>query len=181
MFDSMMEWMAVPMLYTEYGMPPKRIGLSHPALAPYGVFTTADAVPILISIQNDREWAAFAAKVLGEPALARDSRFATAPARLANRTETDAITQACFGAQDVATLSRRLEQAEIAFARVNEVGDVLRHPHLRRMAVASPAGPIEMPKPPARWMGEDEPAFGALPALGAHTEAVRREFLPAGG
>jgi itaconate CoA-transferase len=179
MFDSMMEWMAVPMLYTEYGMPPKRIGLSHPALAPYGVFTTADKVPILISIQNDREWAAFAAKVLGEPGLARDARFATSPARLANRKETDAITQACFGAQDVATLSRRLEAAEIAFARVNEVADVLGHPHLRRMDVDSPGGPIALPKPPARWMGASEPGFGPLPALGEHTDAVRREFLGA--
>jgi len=179
MFDSMMEWMAVPMLYTEYGMSPKRIGLSHPALAPYGVFTTADKVPILISIQNDREWAAFAAKVLGEPGLARDARFATSPARLANRKETDAITQACFGAQDVATLSRRLEAAEIAFARVNEVADVLGHPHLRRMDVDSPGGPIALPKPPARWMGASEPGFGPLPALGEHTDAVRREFLGA--
>lgn len=179
MFDSMMEWMAVPMLYTEYGMPPKRIGLSHPALAPYGVFETADKVPILISIQNDREWAAFAAKVLGEPGLKHDARFASNPARLANRTETDAITQACFGALDVATLSARLEEAEIAFARVNEVADVLHHPHLRRMRVASPGGPIELPKPPARWLGEADPAFGPLPALGEHTAAVRREFLGA--
>src|SRR5258705_6770580 len=52
MFDSMMEWMAVPMLYTKYGAPPKRIGLSHSSLAPYGVFQSADDVPILISIQN---------------------------------------------------------------------------------------------------------------------------------
>jgi formyl-CoA transferase len=179
MFDSMMEWMAVPMLYTEYGMPPKRIGLSHPALAPYGVFTTSDQVPILISIQNDREWATFAAKVLGAPGLAHDPRFATSPARLANRVETDAIVQACFAAQAVAALSRRLEAAEIAFARVNEVGDVLRHPHLRRMAVASPGGPIELPKPPARWLGEPDPQFGPLPALGEHTDAVRLEFLGA--
>jgi itaconate CoA-transferase len=177
MFDSMMEWMAIPMLYTEYGMPPKRIGLSHPALAPYGVFQTADAVPILISVQNDREWATFAVRVLGEPGLARDPRFATSPARLANRTETDAITQTFFATQDVATLSRRLEEAEIAFARVNDVASVLNHPHLRRMDIASPAGAIAMPKPPARWLGEAEPAFGPLPALGEHTAAVRREFL----
>ena len=70
MFDSMMEWMAVPMLSTEYGAPPKRIGLSHTSLAPYGVFQTADDVPILISIQNDREWVVFCAKVLGSPSSA---------------------------------------------------------------------------------------------------------------
>ena len=177
MFDSMMEWMAVPMLYTEYGMPPQRLGLTHPALAPYGVFETADEVPILISIQNDREWVVFCAKVLGRPELARDPRFAGSPARLANRAETDGLVARCFGAQSVAALSRVLEGAEIAFARVNDIEGILRHPHLRRMSVGSPGGPIALPAPPARWMGEDDPKFGPLPALGEHTQAVRREFL----
>ena len=96
MFDSMMEWMAVPMLSTENGAPPRRIGLSHTALAPYGVFQTSDNVPILISIQNDREWATFCTKVLGEPSLGRDPRFASNSARVANRGETDGLTQRCL-------------------------------------------------------------------------------------
>ena len=177
MFDCMMEWMAVPMLYTEYGAPPRRIGLSHSSLAPYGVFETGDNVPILISIQNDREWVAFCTKVLGRPGLAKDPRFASNSARLANRPETDGVTQACFSAHDVASLSRLLEEAEIAFARVNDMEAILRHPHLRRLSIASPSGPIALPAPPARWMGVPEPEFGPLPALGADSEVVRREFL----
>jgi itaconate CoA-transferase len=177
MFDSMMEWMAVPMLYTEYGMPPKRLGLTHSSLAPYGVFETADKVPILISIQNDREWAVFTAKVLGEPQLARDERFASNSARLANRAETDGLVARCFSAQEIAPLSRRLEESEIAFARVNDIEGILHHPHLRRLDVDSPSGAVALPAPPARWMGEDAPSFGPLPALGEHTQAVRREFL----
>ena len=177
MFDSMMEWMAVPILSTEGGLPPKRIGLSHPSLAPYGVFETADKVPILISIQNDREWVVLCAKVLEQPELGRDARFATSPARLANRGETDGLVARCFGAQTVEALSRRLAEAEIAFARVNDIEGILRHPHLRRMRVGSPGGPIALPSPPTRWMGEDDPSFGPVPALGEHTQAVRREFL----
>ena len=177
MFDCMMEWMAVPMLYTEYGAPPRRIGLSHSSLAPYGVFETGDNVPILISIQNDREWVAFCTKVLGRPGLAKDPRFASNSARLANRPQTDGVTQACFSAHDVASLSRLLEEAEIAFARVNDMEAILRHPHLRRLSIASPSGPIALPAPPARWTGEPEPEFGPLPALGADSEVVRREFL----
>ena len=177
MFDCMMEWMAVPMLYTEYGAPPRRIGLSHSSLAPYGVFETGDNVQILISIQNDREWVAFCTKVLGRPGLAKDPRFASNSERLANRPQTDGVTQACFSAHDVASLSRLLEEAEIAFARVNDMEAILRHPHLRRLSIASPSGPIALPAPPARWMGEPEPEFGPLPALGADSEVVRREFL----
>jgi itaconate CoA-transferase len=177
MFDCMMEWMAVPMLYTEYGAPPRRIGLSHSSLAPYGVFQTGDNVPILISIQNDREWVVFSTKVLGRPGLAKDPRFASNSARLANRPQTDGLTQACFSAHDVASLSQLLEEAEIAFARVNDMEAILRHPHLRRLTIASPSGPIALPAPPARWMGDPDPSFGPLPALGAHSEEVRREFL----
>ena len=177
MFDSMMEWMAVPMLYTQGGMPPRRIGLSHPSLAPYGVFQTADDVPILISIQNDREWLVFCTKVLEQPELATDPRFANNPARLANRPQVDGMVARSFGASGVEALSRRLEAAEIAFARVNDIEGILRHPHLRRLTVGSPGGPIELPSPPARWMGEPAPSFGPLPALGEHTQAVRREFL----
>jgi itaconate CoA-transferase len=176
MFDSMMEWMAIPMLYEAGGAPPKRIGLAHPALAPYGVFTTRDGAPILISIQNDREWRAFATKILRRPELVSDARFSSNPARIANRPETDALVVTCFGAQDFADLAEQLATAQIAFARVNGVADILSHPHLRRLQIASPAGPIDLPMPPARVMGET-PSFGPLPALGEHSGAVRREFL----
>ena len=69
MFDSMAELMGVPLLQGIYGAPPRRIGLSHISLAPYGVFTTRDHVPILISIQNDREWRALCTKVFEKPGV----------------------------------------------------------------------------------------------------------------
>ena len=134
-------------------------------------------MPILISIQNDREWATFCTKVLGEPSSAA-TRALPATRRVSPiGAETDGLTQRCFGAHDVAALSRRLEEAEIAFARVNDIEAILRHPHLRRLTIDSPSGPICPALAPARWMGEPDPSFGPLPALGEHTAAVRREFL----
>jgi itaconate CoA-transferase len=167
------------MLYTEYGAPPRRVGLTHPTVAPYGVFETADGAPILISIQNDREWAALCRQVLGRPELVSDQRFATNPARAGNRTETDSLVAACFGAREVTELERQLAAAEIAFARVNSVEEILRHPHLRRVTVASPRGDVAMPAAAARVAGATAETYGRLPALGEHTEAVRREFLGA--
>jgi formyl-CoA transferase len=177
MFDAMMEWMAIPMLYAEHGAPQKRVGLTHPTVAPYGVFPSADGVPILISVQNDREWTVLCRKVLECPQLVADPRFATGPARTANRPETDSLVAAHFAALPVAELERQLAAAEIAFARVNGVEDILRHPHLRRVSVASPWGDIAVPAAPARLAGREERSYGPLPALGQHTEAVRREFL----
>ena len=178
MFDAMMEWMAVPLLFGEHGDAPKRVGLTHFSVAPYGVFQTADGVPILISVQNDREWVvlcrqgAEAAGAGNRPALRHQSGPHRQPA--GNRRRSSAR---CFGTQDVEALTRQLDDAQIAFARVNDVLAILRHPHLRRVTVASPNGPIALPAPPARFTGEDDPSFGPLPALGEHTEAVRREFL----
>lgn len=98
-------------------------------------------------------------------------------ARAENRTQTDGLVAACFATRDVATLSRQLEAAQIAFARVNDVPAVLGHPHFRQVTIDSPGGPIALPTPPAKFRGEAEPSFGPLPALGAHSQAVRREFL----
>jgi formyl-CoA transferase len=181
MFDSMMEWMAIPMLYAEYGAPQKRLGLTHPTVAPYGVFESAEGVPILISIQNDREWVTLCNRVLKRPGLATDPRFATNPARTANRVATDAAVADHFASRPVESLCTELDAAQIAFARVNTVEDILRHPQLRRVPVPSPWGEFALPAPPARFAAEVEPRWGPLPALGQHTEEVRREFLgPAG-
>jgi formyl-CoA transferase len=177
MFDCMAEFMSVPLLQGVWGAPPQRIGLSHTSLAPYGVFTTKDGVPVLISIQNDREWRQLATKVLGKPDLATDPKFATSPARLEHRPETDGIVQAWFGAHEAEAAIAALDAADIAFGRVNDWSGLKAHPHLRLMPVMTPKGPVEMPAVAAQWLGALDVANpGAVPRLGEHTERVRREF-----
>jgi itaconate CoA-transferase len=175
MFDSMAEWMAVPLMHAMAGKAPKRVGLSHPSVAPYGVFTSRDGVPILISIQNDREWLVFAAKVLGDASLGTDAKFATNMARVANRDAVDAKVAACFATRDIEPLMRLLDAADTAFGRVNDVAAVLKHPHYRTVKVSAGASTATMPAPAAQRAGET-PAFAAVPALGAHSDAIRREF-----
>jgi itaconate CoA-transferase len=175
MFDAMAEWMTVPLLQYEGGSPPKRVGLAHPSIAPYGVFKTRDGADILISIQNDREWRVLAEKVLENPVLATDPAFATNVERVKRRPDVDGRVAAAFGAQDVAQLSASLEAAEIAFGRVNGPDDLARHPHLRRISIGSENGPISMPAPPAQRMGEVR-SYKPIPALGEHTARIKAEF-----
>jgi formyl-CoA transferase len=176
MFDAMAEWMTVPLLHGEGGVPFKRIGLAHAAIAPYGVFKSHDGAGILIAIQNDREWRVLAEKVLGEPALGVDAKFATNPKRVENRVETDAKVAAHFARHDVEALMKKLESADIAFARVNDWELLSQHAHLRRITVGAPSGPVSMPAPaPVRAGGER--TYGPIPALGKHTEMIRKEFL----
>ena len=177
MFDAMADWMAVPLLQYEGGQPPRRMGLAHTSIAPYGVFKTRDGADILISIQSDREWRVLAAQVLGDSALAADPAFATNVARVKRRADTDARVQAVFGATDVAPLTQKLAAADIAFARVNDTADLAAHPQLRRIEVATPSGAVSYPAPPARRDGAP-PSYGAVPALGEHSAAIRAEFMP---
>ena len=178
MFDAMAEWMTIPLLNQEWGNPFKRVGLAHPTIAPYGVFKTRDGADILISIQNDREWRVLADKVLGNAALGSDARFATNPQRQANRAATDAEVARVFATQDVEPLMKGLASADIAFARVNDPALLATHPHLRRITVDTPSGPATTPAPASQFVGERRD-YGAVPALGSHSEAIRAEFAAA--
>jgi itaconate CoA-transferase len=175
MFDAMAEWMTVPLLHGEGGTPFKRIGLAHAAIAPYGVFKTRDGSDILVAIQNDREWCVLAEKVLADGSLGDDPRFVTNSKRVAHRGETDAIVSAAFARYDAISLMQMLERAEIGFARVNDWQLLSKHPHLRRITVDAPSGPVSVPAPAPVRTGEKRD-YGPIPALGEHTEMVKREF-----
>ncbi len=175
MFDAMAEWMTVPLLHGEGGVPFKRIGLAHAAIAPYGVFKSRDNADILIAIQNDREWRVLAEKVLEDAALASDPKFATNPKRVKNRLETDAKVSINFARHGVEALMKKLASADIAFARVNDWELLSKHAHLRRITVGAPSGPVTMPAPAPLRTGQER-TYGPIPALGEHTEIIRREF-----
>lgn len=73
----------------------------------------------------------------------------------------------------------RLEKANIANARLNQMADVWEHPQLkardRWRQTATPAGPIPALLPPGRF-DTFEPRMGAVPALGDHTDSVLAEL-----
>lgn len=175
LFDGLAEWMTAAVLLEEGGMPMRRLGLTHASIAPYGVFKSRDGVDILISIQNDREWRVLAGRVMEDAKLAADPDFATVAQRTARRPATDGAVQRAFGTIDADPLCEKLEAADIAFARVNDVAGLTGHPHLRRISVDTPTGPVTYPAPAVLWAGEPR-RYGAVPALGAHTETVRAEF-----
>jgi formyl-CoA transferase len=175
LFDAMADWMTVPLLQHEGGKSPKRVGLAHPSIAPYGVFKTADDADILISIQSDREWRVLAETVLRRPDLVSDPRFSTNVARVKHRADTDGHVAAVFGSHPVAELSALLAEADIAFGRVNDAGLLATHPHLRRIEVETASGVARYPAPAARW-ADGPRQYGAVPALGQHTDKIRAEF-----
>jgi itaconate CoA-transferase len=176
MFDSIADWMAVPLMQQEAGKPPQRVGLTHSAIAPYGAFPTRDGAEILIGVQNDREWRVLAEKVLGDADLAADPGFATNLARVQRRAETDRKVAAISSTLDAEQLMQKLSVADIAFARINDVAGLARHPHLRRITIGTPSGPVSYPAPAERRASASR-HYGPVPALGEHTENARAEFM----
>lgn len=164
MFDVMADWLTVPLLNHEGGKPPKRIGMAHPSIAPYGVFTASDGAQILLSIQSDREWKKLCIDFLDQPDLADDPRFATNVARVANRDQTDALVARGFARRTGAEAIEALRVADVALASVNDMEGLSNHPHLRRISVETPNGVVSYPAPAPIWHGET-PHYGPVPAL----------------
>jgi itaconate CoA-transferase len=173
MFDVMADWLTVPLLNAEAGNPPKRIGLAHPSIAPYGTFRSKDGKDILISIQSEREWKKLCADVLGQPDLPNDPRLANMVERVRHRALTDGIVGDSFGAMTRDELLAKLARADIAFAEVNSMADLSVHPHLRRIEVETPNGAVTYPAPAAIVVG-DERHYGAVPAIGEHASLVHK-------
>lgn len=172
MFDVMADWLTVPLLNAEAGNPPKRMGLAHPSIAPYGVFRSKDGKDILISIQSEREWKKLCTDVLGVPDLPNDPRFQNMVERVRNRTLTDKTVGDIFATMTRDTLLQRLDDADIAFAEVNTMADLTTHPHLRRIEVGTPEGVVAYPAPAAIFVDQDR-AYMAVPAVGQHTDELQ--------
>ncbi len=178
LFDGMADWMNVPLLYFEgTGKTPARIGMAHPSLCPYGAFETSDGAQILISIQNEREWADFATHFLNDTGLITRPEFATNMARVANRPMVDAHIAAVFAARSRGACVAALAAANTAYGFINGVDGLSSHPALRRVTVETERGPVSIAAPAARF-SDGARALGPVPSLGQHTEAVRQEFLP---
>jgi crotonobetainyl-CoA:carnitine CoA-transferase CaiB-like acyl-CoA transferase len=180
MFDTVVEWMGHQVQHTLHtGEQPPRMGVSHPAIAPYNRYPTADGDEVMLGIQNDREWRRLAADLLGNPELGTAPAYATNVARTANRDAVDALVGAATAKLTAADLVTLLDDAGIANARLNEVPQVVAHPQLvardRWREVDSPVGPLRTPLPPITFP-TDPPRLDPVPALGEHTDAVLTEL-----
>ena len=176
MLESMVEWMGYPMYYAfEGATPPQRAGAAHATIYPYGPFPVGDGATIMLGLQNEREWRVFCERVLNQPGLADDERYASNSRRAANRDSLRALIVEAFAALTIDQVTERLETAQIANARVNEMKDVWAHPQLqareRWREVGSPAGTLPALLPPAS-SNAFTPRMDPVPAVGENTDAV---------
>ena len=180
MFEALGEWMGYPAYFAAYGgKPPPRTGASHATIYPYGPFTAADGKTVFLGIQNEREWASFCAMVLERPELAADPRFNSSTQRDAHRAELSEILLSVFQRLDSTRVLERLESAQIANARLNDMHAFWDHEQLkarnRWREVETPNGRVEALLPPVALDGE-EPRMDPIPSVGQHTHAILSEL-----
>jgi itaconate CoA-transferase len=176
MLESLAEWMGYPMYYAYDGAaPPPRSAASHATIYPYGPFAVGDGGTVMLGLQNEREWQSFCDKVLRQPTLASDPRFDANARRNQHREALRAIIDATFAALSTAQVLERLDEAQIANARMNDMAGLWAHPQLqareRWAQVGSPAGPIPALLPPGRHSAFDY-RMDPVPRVGEHTEAI---------
>lgn len=180
MLESMAEWMGYPLYYAFDGAtPPPRAGASHATIFPYGPFPAGDGNTVILGLQNEREWDAFCRVVLEQPELTKDERFTSNSLRSKNRVELTQLIVDAFAPLTVEQVVERLERAQIANARLNEMRDVWNHPQLkareRWTSVNSPVGAIPALLPPGHSNAYN-PRMDAIPALGEHSESILRKL-----
>jgi crotonobetainyl-CoA:carnitine CoA-transferase CaiB-like acyl-CoA transferase len=176
LFDSAAELMSVPYLQAQYsGRAPERVGLKHPSITPYGVFTCADGRELVISIQNEREWASFCRHVLQRPELLEDPRCANNAARCAHREFVDGVVAEIFAGLASGQVIDRLTTAQTAYGNVNSVHDLIGHPQLRTRAM--PVGQQRARLPALPWQVEwEDTDYPPAPRIDEHGAALRAEF-----
>src|SRR4051812_13501846 len=180
MFEALGEWMGFPAYFTAYGgTPPPRSGAFHATIVPYGPFKAGDGGTGFLGVQNERGVARFCSVVLKEEALVGDARFASGPARVRNKEAMHRQIDAVFSKLQTAEVIARLELADIANARLNDMNGFAAHPQLaargRWAKVGSPAGEIDALKPPFNMDGM-QPRMDPVPAVGEHTRAILAEL-----
>ncbi|MBY6141541.1 CoA transferase [Leisingera daeponensis] len=179
LFDVAADWMSVPLIHSEHGAgAPKRVGLRHPSMAPYGAFETREDALTLIAIQNEREWQRFCRDVLRSDSAGKDPRFASNNSRVANRGALEQLIARVSRELTLEEFRSRLAAANIAFGAVNSVEDLGRHPALRRRDVTTEDNEtIAIPAAPIRWLdAEHSSPPSAAPAINQHGAALRAEF-----
>ncbi len=180
MLESLSEWMSFPMYYAFDGAkPPPRNGASHATIYPYGPFKAGDGGTVMLGLQNEREWVQFCEVVLENVALGKDERFNQNFKRNEKRDELLAIIDACFSKLTTEQVIAKLEAAQIANARLNDMAGLWKHDQLkarnRWVDVDTPVGQIPALLPPG-LNDSYEYRMDAIPAVGEHTHTILSEI-----
>jgi len=176
MFETAASWLGYfPHHYWHRGEEPKRYGLRHQYLTPYGHYLGSDGKYFGVAVASAADWEAFCRDVVELPDLLDDPRFCDPPARRANREELDAILIAIFLERPSTEWLARLEKVRLPHGTVNGVGGVLEHPQIKArqmiQEIDSPVGRIPVMASPLH-LSDSPVRLDRMPTLGEDTDPI---------
>jgi crotonobetainyl-CoA:carnitine CoA-transferase CaiB-like acyl-CoA transferase len=161
--------------YLVSGQAPPRYGNQHPNIVPYQTFDAADGAFVL-ACGSDAQFAKLCA-LLDRPDLGNDPRFATNPARVANRALLIPILQNLFGQRPAGEWVEKLLDAGIPAGPINSLPAILDDPHVQARRLVYSDHLLRLIGPPAQFSATPPQVRSLPPKLGEHTADVLREIL----
>lgn len=163
--------------YFGTGRSPVKLGSAHPRNAPYQAYRAADGY-FAIAAGNDGLWRAVLRAVSLEP-LADDPRFLSPTLRARHQVALKELLEEVFARQSVDHWIEVFRAAGVPHSRINDYAQALEDPQVDHMRwvrdIALPDGTRTRTfASPVRIDGQSLPVRSAPPALGAHTETLRR-------
>jgi crotonobetainyl-CoA:carnitine CoA-transferase CaiB-like acyl-CoA transferase len=180
LFDAILATMTLPAgIAFATGAAPRRMGNTHPSIAPYETFHTADGL-VMVCAGNPKLWRQFC-QAIDQPALVDDPRFLDNSLRLANRPALVAIIETATRDWTTHEFVARLDRHQVPCGRVRTIVDALADPQVaaRGMVVRLPhdeLGEVPMIGNPIKMSGAAATFRRPPPALGEHTAEVLREL-----
>ena len=174
LFEATLSWLANRgQEYLVSGEDKGRMGNAHPTIVPYQTFDASDK-PIAVAVGNDAQFARLC-EALGREDLARDKRYATNPARVANREELVELLQREFSDRAADEWVEKIREAGVPCGPVNALAEVFSDEHVLSSGILGElyhpaAGVLEMLASPVLIDGERPPIRRPPPTLGQHTE-----------
>jgi formyl-CoA transferase len=157
------------------GDPLPRMGNEFRIAAPANVYRALDGWVVAGAIL-DSQWQRLAA-LLGRPELAQHPDYATVLARVARRTELNAMLAEWVGTRTRAEVLRELEAADLFGASVRSYEEAATDAHVLARDMLQPvgapgAGEVPIVGPAAKLSRTPTRVRSGAPALGAHTDAI---------
>ncbi|MCA3747552.1 MAG: CoA transferase, partial [Rubrobacter sp.] len=182
LFESTLSWLANrAQEYLVSGVDVGRLGNAHPTIVPYQTFEASDKT-FAVAVGNDAQFVRLCGAI-GREDLAKDSRYATNPGRVANRGELTGELQRTFSSRRAEEWVRRIREAGVPCGPVNELAEVFYDRHVLGSGILQEvehpaAGTLRMLASPLLVDGERPPIRRPPPALGEHTGEAGWEHPP---
>ncbi len=175
MFQAMTEFVGPNLTaFANSGVEYQRHRLRHQSVVPYGIYECSDG-QIAIAVEHDKEWIVLCREVFDRPDLLQP-RFQTNELRVRNRRDVDAAVEELLRTRSTAFWIKRMEAANLAYARINGIREVWEHAVVSDLNLRSK---VNMPDGSSGWVirSPGEAVFRtddevSVPALDADRPAI---------